>query len=743
MSIDRVGGRAACRLFGLPSCRSFAYRMLLAVAALAAAGTAAAAPPAVADPDARAARVEAQMTDDERHGLLSGIMALPFPGSDLTLPDGVPVTAGYWPGVPRLGVPPLLATDASLGVVNPLQMRAGDGATALPAGLALASTFDPVLAERAGAMIGREARAKGFNVLLGGGINLAYDPRNGRNFEYLGEDPLLAGTLAGAAIRGTQSQGVVSTIKHFALNAQETQRTTADAIMDRDALREAELLAFQLGIEQGRPGAVMCAYNLVNGQKACGNDWLLNGVLKGDWRFPGWVMSDWGAVESPEFLRAGLDQQAGRQLDREPWFDAPLRERIASGAIPAARRSDAVRRILRSVYAVGADRPATAEPLDAAAHAQVALDVARRGIVLLKNDGALPLAAVRSVLVIGDNADFGVLSGGGSSQVTPAGGAPRIVEAGGDNFFQAVVSRRLYMPSSPLQALRALLPEATVTFHAGYSAAAAAATAARYDVAVVFATRWEGEGSDYASLDLPQGQDELIRAVAAANRRTIVVLQTGNPVAMPWLEQVAGVVEAWYPGQEGGRAIAEVLTGATNPSGRLPISFPRSLESQPRREIPGLGAPERTPVRVEYPEGSAVGYRRYARDGLTPLFAFGHGLGYTRFSHSAPRLVARQPLTLAITVRNEGERAGEDVPQLYLVGRDETRVQRLVGFQRVALAPGESRELRFTPDPRLLAQFSQGGWRIDAARYRFAVGHSATDLATPLELRLPARRLPP
>lgn len=743
MSIEVVGGRAARRPDALPSARAIACRLILGIVATAAGTAPAATRPLAQDPDARAARVEAQMTDDERHGLLSGIMALPFPGSDLTLPDGVPVTAGYWPGVPRLGVPPLLATDASLGVVNPLQMRAGDGATALPAGLALASTFDPALAERAGAMIGREARAKGFNILLGGGINLAYDPRNGRNFEYLGEDPLLAGLLGGAAIRGTQSQGVVSTIKHFALNAQETQRMTADAVMDRDALREAELLAFQIGIEQGRPGAVMCAYNLVNGQKACGNDWLLNGVLKRDWRFPGWVMSDWGAVESPDFLLAGLDQQAGRQLDLEPWLDAPLRERIARGEIPAARRSDAVRRILRSVYAVGADRPAAPAPIDPQAHAEVALEVARRGIVLLKNDGLLPLGKARSVLVIGDNADFGVLSGGGSSQVTPAGAAPRIVEAGGDNFFQAVVSRRLYMPSSPLQALRALLPEAKVTFHAGYSAAAAAATAARYDVAVVFATRWEGEGSDYASLDLPQGQDELIRAVAAANRRTVVVLQTGNPVAMPWLDQVAGVIEAWYPGQEGGRAIAEVLTGATNPSGRLPISFPRSLESQPRRDIPGLGAPERTPVRVEYPEGSAVGYRRLARDGVAPLFAFGHGLGYTRFSHTAPRLVSRQPLTLAITVRNDGERAGEDVPQLYLVGRDAARVQRLVGFQRIALAPGESREVRFSPDPRLLGDFVQDGWRIDAARYRFAAGHSAIDLGAPLELRLPASRLPP
>ncbi|MCU0760719.1 MAG: beta-glucosidase [Steroidobacteraceae bacterium] len=723
---------------------------LLRAAALAAAlsfsvpfAPAAARAPLPDDPDARAARVEAQMTDDERFGLLSGIMAIPLPGSGLTLPAGVPVTAGYWPGVPRLGVPALLATDASLGVVNPLQLRPGDTATALPSGLALAASFDPALAERAGAAIGREARARGFNVLLGGGVNLAFDPRNGRNFEYLGEDPLLAGRMAGAAIRGVQSAGVVSTIKHFALNAQETQRMSLDAVIDRDALREGELLAFQIGIEQGRPGAVMCAYNRLNGERACGNRWLLEDVLKRDWRFPGWVMSDWGAVDSPAFLLAGLDQQAGRQLDREPWFDGPLRAQLARGEVPRARLAEAVRRILRSVYAVGADRAAPAASPDPAAHAAVALEAARRGIVLLKNDGLLPLREAGSVLLVGDNADFGVLSGGGSSQVTPHGGRPRIVEPGGDDVIAANFARRLYMPSSPLLALRGLLPAARIGFHAGYSADAAAATAARFDVAIVFATRWEGEGSDHATLELPQGQDALIQAVAAANPRTIVVLQTGNPVAMPWLGAVAAVVQAWYPGQEGGRAIAEVLAGAVVPSGRLPLSFPRSLDAQPRAKLPGLGLPERTPLRVDYPEGSFIGYRRLARDGEVPLFAFGHGLSYTRFAHSAPRLLSRRPLTLALTVRNEGARAGADVPQLYLVGRGSTPLQRLVGFERVELQPGESRELRMTLDPRLLAEFERGAWQVPAGRYRFAVGRSAIELGEALELQLPARRLPP
>ncbi len=691
------------------------------------------------DPDTRAARVESQLTDDERFGLISGIMPIPLAGLTRPIPAGVPVTAGFVRGVPRLGLPDLLATDASLGVTNPFQLRVGDGATALPSGLAIAATFDPALAERAGAMVAREARARGFNILLGGGINLAFDPRNGRNFEYLGEDPLLAGRMAGAAIRGTQSQGVVSTIKHFALNAQESHRQTLDAVMDESALREGELLAFQIGIETGRPGAVMCAYNLLNGAKSCGHAWLLDRVLKGDWRYPGWVMSDWGAVDDASFFAKGLDQQSGRELDRDAWFDAPLRARIARGEIPRSRLSDAVRRILRSVYAVGADRAPDPAPIDAQAHAEVALEVARRGIVLLKNDALLPIdPATRSILVVGEHADFGVLSGGGSSQVTPANGAPRIVELGGDGPL-AAFARRLYMRSSPLAALRALLPGTLVEFDSGYVPATAAARARRHDLVIVFVNRWEGETFDSPSLDLPLGQDELVRQLAAANPRTIVVLQTGNPVAMPWLGQVRGVVQAWYSGQEGGRAIAEVLAGRVNPSGRLPISFPRSLDSQPRRDLPGLGLPPRTAVRAEYPEGSDPGYRRLARSGETPLFAFGHGLSYTRFAQQDLRVIAHRPLTLSLVVRNLGARAGDEVAQVYLVKRDDERLQRLVGFERVSLQPGESRQVTVTVDDRLLGEFGDGRWQVAAGVYRFAAGRSAVDLGAPVPARLGAR----
>lgn len=692
------------------------------------------------DPDTRAARLEEQMTDAERIGLLSGIMPIPLPGITLEIPQGVPFTAGYVPGIARLGVPSQLATDASLGVVNPAQLRAGDVATAMPSGLALASSFDPALAERVGATIGAEARAKGFNILLGGGVNLTRDPRNGRNFEYLGEDPLLAGTVAGWSIRGVQSQGVVSTIKHFALNAQETQRNTADSVIREGALRESDLLAFQIGIEIGRPGAVMCAYNLVNGHKACGNDYLLNRVLKRDWNYPGWVMSDWGAVEDVTFFNAGLDQQMGRQLDAQPWFAGPLAKALQTGQVSKARLSDAVRRVLRSLFSVGVPAdPYPLQPIDYEAHAQVALQAGRAGLVLLKNDGILPLAgAAKSILVVGGQAHFGVLSGGGSSQVTPSNGEMRVIRDGEGQV--EVFNRQSYLPGAPIAALRAALPNTTISYQTGYSAEAAAAYAARADLVIVFATKWEGETYDSASLSLPQGQDELIRAVAAANPNLVVVLETGNPVLMPWLDKAKAIVQAWYPGQEGGQAIADVLTGRVNPSGRLPITYPASLEQYPRVELPGLGLPEKTPVTVNYSEGADVGYRAFARSSQKPLFPFGYGLSYSKFELSKFAVEKGKPLRLSFTVTNLGERAGADVPQLYLVKRNSERIQRLVGFQKVVLNRGVSQSVTVSVDPRLLADWKDGQWKMPAGEYSFALGEDAMSLAKIVTVQLREQR---
>jgi beta-glucosidase len=693
------------------------------------------------DPDTKAARIEAQMTDAERMSLLVGIMPIAFPGSKVVIPAGVPAVAGYVPGVPRLGVPAQLATDAGMGVANP--GRPDDVATAMPAALAVAASFDPELAARAAATVAREARAKGFNILLAGGVNLARDPRNGRNFEYQGEDPLLAGTMVGHAILGAQAQGVVSTIKHFAVNAQETLRMHANAQLPDAAMRESDLLAFELGIEIGQPQSVMCAYNLVNGAKACGSDYLLNAVLKRDWGYKGWVMSDWGAVTSASFLMAGLDQQEGSQLDEQVWFGAPLERSIASGQADKARVSDAVRRILRGLFAVGITEAYTPTPIDYAADAGVALDAARAGIVLLKNDGALPIAAsAKRILVVGGNADFGVLSGGGSSQVMPSNGKTHAVEAAGEGF-QSLFTRQHYLPGAPLAALRKALPDAKVTFDNGYSPDTAAAYAAQADLVVVFATKWDGEAHDSGSLELPQGQDTLIARLAAANRNVVVVLETGNPVTMPWLANVRGVVQAWFPGQQGGQAIADVLTGQVNPSGRLPLTFPAALAQTPRGAIPGIGLPSRTPVDVPYPEGADVGYKWFARTGQAPLFAFGHGLSYTRFTHGQPWARAGQDVVLGVTVANAGARAGADVPQAYLVARNGRKLQRLVGFQKVALQPGEKKSIALHVDPRLLADFGEGAWKVPAGVYTFAFGTSAQALETPFDVTVAAQTIKP
>ena len=364
-------------------------------------------PAAEAAADDWAAKTEAQMTDDERFSLLHGFMPIPIgpyadPEWQAKWPKDVIPGAGYVAGVPRLGIPSQRATDASLGVTNPFGIRKGDSATALPAGLALGASFNPDLAFAGAEAVASEARAKGFNVLLGGGMNLIRDPRNGRNFEYISEDPLLSGIMGGAAVRGAQSAGVVSTVKHFSLNSNETNRHTWNAEIEEAAHRESDLLAFQIAIERGHPGSVMCAYNLVNGQKACGNDHLLNTVLKKDWRYKGWVMSDWGAVSGADFAIKGLDQQAGEQLDKQVWFDAPLKAKLADGSLTRDRLSDMVRRILRSMKANGLVDAGPAPAVDMAAHAAVARRIAEQGIVLLKNDAnALPLAAnVGSVAVI-------------------------------------------------------------------------------------------------------------------------------------------------------------------------------------------------------------------------------------------------------------------------------------------------------------------------------------------------------
>ena len=709
---------------------------LIALALATTSGVALANPPADAaqSAESRARATVARMNADEKVVLTNGIMALPiFPG--IPVPADAIAGAGYVPGITRLGIPALRETDASLGVAWVGGVR-HDGATALPSGLAQAASWNPDLMRRGGAMIGSEARAKGFNVLLAGGANLTRDPRNGRTFEYLSEDPLLTGMLVGAAIAGIQSNHIISTIKHYALNGQETGRKFVDIRISEPAARESDLLAFEIGIEQGHPGSVMCAYNQVNGDHACDSDWLLNTVLKHDWHWDGFVMSDWGAVPGMQAALHGLDQQSGSQIDRAVFFGKTLAAAAARDKA-VARHVDAMNtRVLAAIYANGLDTypAAPGGKIDFKADGEVAFEVARQGIVLLKNEaGILPLAAAaRRIVVIGGFAGRGVMSGAGSSQVQGEGG-PAVTIPVGDDGPLAALMNRTYHASSPLKAIRAIAPNATVTYRDGYEPADAVAQAKKADVVIVFATKWATEGQDQADLSLPEGQDALISAVAAANPHTVVVLETGNPVTMPWLDRVPAVLEAWYPGARGGEAIASVLFGQTNPSGRLPVTFPASTDQLPRHEIDGYATLEPdfsgdapTPdarLSANYDiEGSDVGYRWFARTGAMPLFPFGYGLSYTSFASEGLKI---DGLHASLTVANTGARAGATVAQVYLVSRNGVAKRRLVGFQRVELAPGARQTVSLSIDPRLLADWKDGGWTLAAGDYGFALGDDA------------------
>lgn len=707
--------------------------------------------------EARAKALVAAMTTKEKLAIIHGYfppMAKPAPPP--ARPIAMVSAAGHIPGVPRLGIPILRESDASLGVANQIEQRKGDTATALPASIATAATFNPALAYAGGAMIGAEARAKTFNVLLAGGVNLTRDPWNGRNFEYLGEDPLLAGVMAGEHIRGVQSNHIVSTIKHFALNSQETGRTVLDARIDKQALRESDLLAFEIASEIGQPGSVMCAYNKVNGDYACENDWLLNTVLKQDWGFKGWVMSDWGAVHSTQKAAlGGLDQESGQELDDAIHFGKPFDDAVKAGRIPMARLDDMVARILHGVIATGLmDDPTPMSPrqIDYAAHAEVAQRAAEEGIVLLKNEAdLLPLAkTARRIVLIGGHADVGVLSGGGSSQVRSVGGVP--VEISLTKGAAASFARKTWHASSPLQAIQALAPQAEVTYVDGTDPKVAAQAAKSADIAIVFGLQWQTEAQDPEDMRLPDGQDALIDAVAAANRKTIVVLETGGPVEMPWLAKVPVLLEAWYPGQRGGEAIANVLFGDVAPSGRLPITFPVSAAQAPRKEPAGLAelhaADARreagdkgnygmsggvAPFAVDYPEGAEIGYRWYAKTGRKPLFPFGYGLGYTRFAYANLTVQDGPALTVSFDVSNTGARAGADVPQLYVQAKGSagTPAWRLAGFDKLTLSPGETRRVSMSVDPRLIARFDEAErkWHLDGGSYALTVGHYAGDAA--------------
>ncbi len=690
-----------------------------------------------------------QMTLDEKIQLVHG-------SGWGVLREGAPVAprhnggAGFVPGIPRLHIPDINLADSAVGV----RMAALDSryATLLPSVLGLAATWDPAAGHLYGDVIGRELRDQGYNMSIGGGVDLMREPRNGRNFEYAGEDPLLAGTQVGNLIAGLQSNQIIGDVKHYALNDQETNRNTVNVLLDHRSMRETDLLAFQIAIRIGHPLAAMCSYNRIEGSYACENDYTLNQVLKRDFGFQGFVLSDWeGTHSTVKAALAGLDmEQPG-----ETYFGTPLKQAVQSGTVPAARLDDMAGRILYALFASGAiDNPPARRVVNPFRGERDAQHIAEEGIVLLQNkDRILPLdkAQTGTIAIIGSHADVGVLSGGGSAQVDSPGGNAIDPSQGASPW-----GKPIYFPSAPLEFIRDKAPHATVHFDSGDDPATAAALAAKSATVILFLHQWQSEGEDSPTLSLPDRQDALVAAVAAANPHTIIVLENGGPISMPWASNVAAILESWYPGIGGGQAIANLLFGDVNPSGKLPATFAAHDADLPYPHVPGLtektknngmnastdvvAEQEQNPT-VDYNiQGLKVGYKWFQVEHKTPLFAFGHGLSYTTFAYSG-LTIDPATATASFTLTNTGGRAGDEVAQLYatLPAAAGEPFRRLVGWQRVTLQPGQTKTVTIAADPTLLSIFDAAGdrWKRLPGTYLFEAGTASDDLSLRASTVLP------
>jgi len=675
-------------------------------------------------PDQRADLLIQQMTLEEKISLVHGDVG------EQSLKKSLG-GAGYIPGVPRLGIPDLQMSDGRSGVAN--IGRTGRYATALPSALANAASWDLQASYEFGALLGREIRDLGFNVSLGGTANIIREPRNGRNFECLGEDPLLIGKMLGSELKGTQDQGVIGNINRYAVNDQETGRQIMNVIIDKRAMQETDLLAFEIAIKESNVGTVMCAYNHLNGIFTCEDPYLLTDVLKKSWNYQGWVMSDWGATHSTvPSARAGFDQE----MPDGKFYGDGLKAAVEKGDVPVARLNDMVHRILGTEIALGIfDQAPVLRPVNPFTGADVAQRSAELGMVLLKNaNGQLPLNAstIKSVAIIGEHADAGVLSGSGSDQVTPAEGNAVPGNPHG------------WHPSAPLKVVRARLPNAQVTFDGGGDIARAAKVAAAAEVAILFVHQHTGEGFDVRDLSLPHNQDNLIAAVAAANSHCIVVLENGGPVTMPWVDKVSAILEAWYPGIRGSEAIANIIFGDVNPSGKLPVTFPKALEDTPHPTLAGLKyVPENElhyvhkefpPFDANYDEGLKVGYKWYEAGSKAPLFPFGFGLSYTTYAYSSITATPGKELTVTFQIANTGNRAGAEVAQVYalLPASAGEPFKRLIGWEKVQLAKGESKMVTVSVDAQYLSIFDvkKNAWELVPGDYKVYVGGSSQ--STPL-----------
>jgi beta-glucosidase len=689
------------------------------------------------DPDQRADMVLHQMTLDEKiqlvHGTGWGVLRKGDP-----IAPGSNLGAGYVTGIERLGIPGINMTDSAVGIrMAAIQSRY---ATLLPSTLGAASSWDPQAGFLYGSVIGRELWAQGFNMSIGGGLDITREPRNGRNFEYAGEDPVLAGVMTGELARGVKSEHVMSDIKHYALNDQETGRTVVNVLLDKRSMRESDLLAFEVSIAIAKPSAVMCSYNLVDGDHACENDYLLNQVLKKDWNFKGFVLSDWGGTHSTvKAALNGLDQDMPGD---DNYFSDPLKKAVEDGQVPPARLDDMVHRILRSMFDAGViDNPPIHSVVDPFRGRDDAQHIAEESIVVLKNsDGILPLTASpsTSIAIIGSHADVGVLSGGGSAQVDAPGGNVIDPKPGPSPWGEVI-----YFPSSPLRYIHAKSPHSNVQYNDGKDNAAAAKLAKDSSLAIVFVTQPMREGQDAPTLSLPDDQDALVEAVATANPNTIVVLETGGPVTMPWTQHVKGIVEAWYPGIGGAQALANILFGDVNPSGKLAVTFAKSDAQLPHPTVPGLKAKVKTtgddqhhqvaPFDLKYTEGAEVGYKGFEATHKQPLFPFGFGLSYTTFAYS-DLTVDDATRTVRFSVKNTGQREGTEIAEMYvaLPSAANEHFKRLAGWQRVELAPGESKTVSLPLNPLYLSIFdtAKDAWQLLPGDYKVVAGASSSD--TPL-----------
>lgn len=665
--------------------------------------------PATNDFDARARDLVSQMTLDEKITELHGIRDADH--------------LRFVPPIPRLGIPGLRMANGPAGVGpgdDPVQLPA----TALPAPISLAASWDARLARDYGAIIGSEARSLGDGLLEGPDVNIARVPQNGRTFEAFGEDPYLAAQLAVAEIHGIQSQGVMADVKHYAANNQETGRFKINETIGQRALHEIYLPAFEASVKKGHVASVMAAYPRVNGEFCCQNNELLNVILKQEWDFPGFVISDFGAVHStvPSAL-AGLDLE----MPAGKYFGDALANAVQAGDVPMSVIDDKLVRRFRTMMEFGLfDNPPPPQPIPEQVDGVEARRIAEEGMVLLKNDNdELPLNAdnLRSIAVIGPYA--AMTGGGGSSHVIPLYTVPPV---GG-------IQRRVG-------------DQVDVGFADGKNIAQAVALAKSSDVAIVMVGDKETEGMDHP-LALAENQDELVEDVAAANPHTVVVLKTGSAVLMPWVDDVPAILEAWYPGEEDGNAVAAVLFGDVNPSGKLPLTFPKQLADLPANtpeQYPGVNGT------VDYSEGIFVGYRHYDANDIAPLFPFGYGLSYTTFAYTKLALTSHHKplktiylknddtdyskplLDVELELANTGSRAGEEVVQVYL-GLPPTQELpqpplQLKHFAKVPLEPGQTAHIRFALNGQSLACWDSNyyRWTILPGTYRVMVGSSSRDI---------------